>query len=44
MQLAAGRIKEATGSYLIMFIIAGNVYLLALFLFHVLAPRFAGQS
>ena len=30
MQLAAGRIKDATGSYLIMFIMAGTVYLLAL--------------
>jgi MFS transporter, ACS family, hexuronate transporter len=39
MQLAAGRIKDATGSYLIMFIMAGTVYLLALLIFHVLAPR-----
>jgi len=39
VQLAAGRIKQATGSYLIMFMIAGTVYLLALLLFHLLAPR-----
>ncbi len=38
-QLAAGRVKDATGSYLIMFVIAGTVYLLALLLFHLLAPR-----
>ena len=39
MQLAAGRIKDATGSYLIMFIMAGTVYLLAILIFHLLAPR-----
>jgi MFS transporter, ACS family, hexuronate transporter len=39
MQLAAGRIKDATGSYLIMFIMAGTVYLLALMIFHVLVPK-----
>jgi ACS family hexuronate transporter-like MFS transporter len=39
IQLAAGRIKDATGSYLIMFIIAGTVYFLALLLFHLLVPR-----
>ncbi|HEY7090692.1 MAG TPA: MFS transporter [Tepidisphaeraceae bacterium] len=39
MQMASGRIKDATGSYLIMFIIAGTVYLLAILLFHILAPR-----
>jgi ACS family hexuronate transporter-like MFS transporter len=39
IQLAAGRIKDATGSYLIMFILAGTVYLLALLVFHLLSPR-----
>jgi ACS family hexuronate transporter-like MFS transporter len=39
MQLASGRIHDATGSYLIMFIIAGTVYFLAILLFHLLAPR-----
>ena len=33
VQFSAGRIKDATGSYLIMFVIAGTVYLLALLLF-----------
>lgn len=39
MQMASGRIKELTGSYLTMFIFAGVIYLFALFLMHVLAPR-----
>ncbi len=39
MQMASGRIKEATGSYLIMFVIAGTVYFLAIVLFHLLAPK-----
>jgi ACS family hexuronate transporter-like MFS transporter len=39
VQASAGRIKEATGSYLIMFIFAGTIYLLAILLFHLLAPR-----
>lgn len=39
MQSASGRIKEATGSYLIMFIIAGIVYFLGLAAVHVLAPK-----
>jgi len=39
IQFSAGRIKDATGSYLIMFIIAGTVYFLALLLFHLLAPK-----
>jgi ACS family hexuronate transporter-like MFS transporter len=41
MQLASGRIHDATGSYLIMFIIAGTVYFLAILMFHLLAPRMA---
>lgn len=39
MQMSAGRIKEMTGSYLIMFIIAGGIYLFAILVFHWLAPR-----
>jgi ACS family hexuronate transporter-like MFS transporter len=39
MQAASGRIKEATGSYLTMFIIAGAVYFLGLTAIHLLAPR-----
>jgi ACS family hexuronate transporter-like MFS transporter len=39
MQLAAGRIKDATGSYLIMFIMAGTIYLFAIFIFHLLVPK-----
>ncbi len=39
MQMSAGRIKDATGSYLAMFIIAGTVYLLAFAVTHLLAPR-----
>ncbi len=39
MNMAAGRIKDLTGSYLAMFIMAGSVYLLALLAVHALAPR-----
>ena len=39
MQMASGRIKEVTGSYLVMFIIAGTIYLAALGVVHLLAPR-----
>ena len=39
MQMSAGRIKDLTGSYLVMFVIAGSVYLLAVLVFHLLAPR-----
>jgi ACS family hexuronate transporter-like MFS transporter len=39
IQFSAGRIKDATGSYLIMFVIAGTVYMLALLVFHLFAPR-----
>jgi ACS family hexuronate transporter-like MFS transporter len=39
MQAAAGVIKEVTKSYLVMFIIAGTVYVLAVVIIHVLAPR-----
>jgi ACS family hexuronate transporter-like MFS transporter len=39
MQLGSGRIKEMTGSYLVMFVIAGTIYLGALAVVHLLAPR-----
>ncbi len=41
MQFGSGHIKESTGSYLIMFIIASTVYLLAVTFVHLLAPRLA---
>jgi ACS family hexuronate transporter-like MFS transporter len=39
MNAGSGLIKQATGSYLIMFCIAGTVYLLAVVILHILAPR-----
>lgn len=39
MQTASGRIRDWTGSYLLMFIFAGLIYLLALVVMHALAPR-----
>ena len=39
MQRGAGRIKDLTGSYLTMFLIAASVYLLAVLVIHALAPR-----
>ena len=39
MNLGAGWLKQNTGSYAIMFMIAGTTYLLALLLMHLLAPR-----
>jgi ACS family hexuronate transporter-like MFS transporter len=39
MQLASGRIKDVTGSYLIMFLIAASVYVLSVLVIHLLAPR-----
>jgi ACS family hexuronate transporter-like MFS transporter len=39
MQSASGRIKEQTGSYLTMFIMAGSVYVLSVLVIHLLAPR-----
>jgi MFS transporter, ACS family, hexuronate transporter len=41
MQAASGRIKELTGSYLTMFVVAGSVYLFSVLLIHLLAPRLA---
>jgi ACS family hexuronate transporter-like MFS transporter len=39
MNLGAGWLKQNTGSYLIMFLIAGFAYLIALLVFHLLAPK-----
>jgi ACS family hexuronate transporter-like MFS transporter len=39
LQLASGNLKQMTGSYLTLFIIAASVYLLALLIIHLLAPR-----
>lgn len=39
MQAVSGVIKEVTNSYVVMFIIAGSVYVLAVLLVHILAPR-----
>lgn len=36
-----GRILQATGSYRILFIIAGSVYLMALLVIHILSPHLA---
>jgi ACS family hexuronate transporter-like MFS transporter len=38
MQSGSGRIKEWTGSYLAMFVIAGSVYVLSVLVIHALAP------
>ncbi len=37
--LVVGAILQATGSYVPIFIIAGSSYLLALLVFHLLAPK-----
>jgi ACS family hexuronate transporter-like MFS transporter len=39
MNRGAGRLKDSTGSYLTMFIIAGSAYLLALLIIHLLVPK-----
>jgi len=39
MQAASGRIKELTGGYLTMFVIAGSVYVFSVLVIHGLAPR-----
>jgi ACS family hexuronate transporter-like MFS transporter len=39
MQLASGRIKDLTGSYLPMFLVAASVYVLSVLIIHALAPR-----
>jgi ACS family hexuronate transporter-like MFS transporter len=38
MQAASGRIKEQTGSYLVMFVVAGSVYVLSVLVIHWLVP------
>ncbi len=39
MQLLAGHLKDVTGNYTVMFLIAGSAYSLALLIFHLLVPR-----
>jgi ACS family hexuronate transporter-like MFS transporter len=39
MQLLAGHLKDVTGNYTAMFMIAGSAYLLALLIFHLMVPR-----
>lgn len=39
LQIAAGRIKDATGSYVTMFVIAGCIYLAAVGIMHLICPR-----
>ncbi len=39
MNLGAGWLKQNTGSYSVMFFIAGFTYLLALLIIHLLAPK-----
>ena len=39
MNLGAGWLRESTGSYAAMFIMAGGAYLAALLVIHLLAPR-----
>jgi ACS family hexuronate transporter-like MFS transporter len=41
MQAASGRIREMTGSYLTMFLIAGSAYVVAVLTIHGLTPRLA---
>jgi MFS transporter, ACS family, aldohexuronate transporter len=41
MQAASGRIKDATDSYLTMFVTAACVYVLSVLVIHLLAPRLA---
>jgi ACS family hexuronate transporter-like MFS transporter len=41
MQAMSGRVKDWTGSYLTMFVIAGSVYVLSVLVVHLLAPRLA---
>ena len=39
MNLGAGWLKQNTGSYSVMFMIAGVTYLFALFIMHLLVPK-----
>ena len=41
MNLGAGWLKQHTGSYAVMFILAGCAYLVALLVIHLLAPKLA---
>ena len=39
VQLGAGKLKDVTGNYTVMFAIAGSAYLVALLIFHLMVPR-----
>jgi ACS family hexuronate transporter-like MFS transporter len=39
LNMAAGRIRDMFGSYVIVFVIAGCAYLVALLVIHILVPR-----
>jgi MFS transporter, ACS family, hexuronate transporter len=39
MNLAAGRLRDSTGNYIVMFSVAASVYLLALVVIHLLVPQ-----
>jgi ACS family hexuronate transporter-like MFS transporter len=39
MNLAAGRLRDLTGNYIVMFSVAASVYLLALLVIHLLVPQ-----
>ena len=39
MNLAAGRLRDSTGNYIVMFSMAASAYLLALLVIHLLVPR-----
>jgi ACS family hexuronate transporter-like MFS transporter len=41
MQAVSGRVKELTGSYLTMFVVAGSVYVLSVLVSHLLVPGLA---
>jgi ACS family hexuronate transporter-like MFS transporter len=43
-QWAAGRVTDATGSYLTLFVVAASVYLLAVLFIHALVPRLEPAS
>ena len=39
MSLGAGWLKQHTGSYVLMFVLAGSAYLTALLVIHLLVPK-----
>lgn len=39
LQLASGKLKQSTGNFVIPFIIAATVYMLALLVIHAIVPR-----